>query len=519
MSQRAAPQIPAQGARSSALFLALALLASFWVVLVNGGPLFHFDTTTYLKRGNEILTMLGLPDESQLHALEGQAVGAAPTGEGRNALTVDGSRSASYSLLFGLLARIQALELVLLLNGVTAILAIWLSVRVVLRGRGSQLSPAAVTAGAVLLASLGSLPFYVAYLMADILAPVLILMAATLAAFAGRMTFWEIVLAFVLGAGAAALHTSHLAIAILLVPLVLVAALVVRGPRRWLAPLVLLAIVGVAASEQIALRLAAGATGGTSGTEVVYRPFLTARLISDGPGSDYLDANCPDGKIPACALHEVLSRSDDPRRLAPSNIVFSRTPSLGSYLLLDDTDRRDVAATQFDFFFDVLRERPVQTLRAILGNTLKQAVLASVRETLQTDGFVAAAQDLKGLALGDFGHGRLTAWTGWVGTADLVQGMLYILSALTIILAVASPKVPRPLRVFLVMIVLGILVNAFVCGAISQPANRYGARVIWLLPVAAVIGGAVLAAQRRSDRAGIRSASRDLSTLGQRRSQ
>jgi hypothetical protein len=38
-----------------------------------------------------------------------------------------------------------------------------------------------------------------------------------------------------------------------------------------------------------------------------------------------------------------------------------------------------------------------------------------------------------------------------------------------------------------VVLGLGILVNALVCGGISQPATRYGARVIWLLPMLATL--------------------------------
>ena len=37
------------------------------------------------------------------------------------------------------------------------------------------------------------------------------------------------------------------------------------------------------------------------------------------------------------------------------------------------------------------------------------------------------------------------------------------------------------------MVLLGVLANALVCGGISQPATRYGARVIWLLPLTATI--------------------------------
>ena len=40
-----------------------------------------------------------------------------------------------------------------------------------------------------------------------------------------------------------------------------------------------------------------------------------------------------------------------------------------------------------------------------------------------------------------------------------------------------------------IMVLLGILANALVCGGISQPSTRYGARVIWLLPLMVTIAG------------------------------
>jgi hypothetical protein len=41
-------------------------------------------------------------------------------------------------------------------------------------------------------------------------------------------------------------------------------------------------------------------------------------------------------------------------------------------------------------------------------------------------------------------------------------------------------------KVLVTMIGIGVLANAFVMGGVSQPATRYGSRVIWLLPLAAM---------------------------------
>ena len=40
-------------------------------------------------------------------------------------------------------------------------------------------------------------------------------------------------------------------------------------------------------------------------------------------------------------------------------------------------------------------------------------------------------------------------------------------------------RAPSPLRAAAAAILLGLLANAFVCGALSGPHDRYGARAVW----------------------------------------
>jgi hypothetical protein len=40
----------------------------------------------------------------------------------------------------------------------------------------------------------------------------------------------------------------------------------------------------------------------------------------------------------------------------------------------------------------------------------------------------------------------------------------------------------RGLEKLVVFIVIGVLVNALVCGTLSEPYDRYQARVVWLIP-------------------------------------
>ena len=84
------------------------------------------------------------------------------------------------------------------------------------------------------------------------------------------------------------------------------------------------------------------------------------------------------------------------------------------------------------------------------------------------------------------------AETGWLPAVTAVHHAVYLVSLAVILGFLAWPRVlPLPLRVLAAMVLAGILVNALVCGGISQPSDRYGSRVIWLLPFTAVLAGGV----------------------------
>ena len=487
--------------------IALALLLTLWVFFVNGGATFYFDTFDYVVRGHQLLSLLGLDlaplhDISAIPSITPEEI--VPDGEVE---TVDGSRSMVFSLLAGIAFWLGAVDGLVGMNALLAVGTIWLSCRLAMRGLADAPRPSSITLVAVGLAALGSLPFYVAFLMPDILSPILLVMAALLSAFTSRMRVWELLVVTALGSLAITVSMSHLATGLLLLPIVVLKAVAVPGPRRWLAPALMLVIVLAGIGEQATLRLAAKQV---EDAEVVYRPFLTAQLIQSGPGLSYLSEQCPTEPEPTCALFDALSLSDDPTRFTATNISFSSDPSSGSFQLMAADDQLRVAQEQFQFFMDVLLDRPIKTSLSFADNVLVQLSLNSVNMTLQTDEIVNRGSGARGLAWGDFGPGRLTADTRWLATADPAQSVLYGLAVLAVLGLLASGRLPPAVATFLIMILIGIVVNAFVSGVFSQPANRYGARVIWLLPVAAVIGGAAFLAQRRADRKGIH----DLSVSG-----
>lgn len=496
MAERNGSVAKRPGFGRAVLWMALAVLACLSVFAVNGRPLFYFDTVGYISQGHSALRQLGIRGESPLSVrvakLEAEKAANAAAGhvapdmaeiDAEN--TVDGSRSSVYALAAGIAARMQFLEGLIFLNVAAVLIALWLPMRVAARRWGLPVPVSQAVAMPVIVASLGSLPFFIAYLMPDTFAPVLLLTVATLTVFARHMRPWEILIAVALGSTAIVSHLSHLAIGVLMVPASALVSVILSRRRWWLPPALVLVIVGIGFAEQSALRSAAKAM---SDSEVVIKPYITARLIQDGPGMTYLETHCPDDDIPTCKLHAALQWSDDPYRITATHIVFETSARLGSFRLMTPEDQKAVADDQIGFFFDVLADQPMATVMAFLKNTFIQSGWVAVDLTIPTDKIVAQNKDVTGLAFSTFDHGRITRDTGWLGPLTTWHEIFYVLSLLVIVALVLLPRrVPGEVKALAVMVILGILANALVCGGISQPSTRYGARVVWLLPLIATV--------------------------------
>lgn len=531
----APPQTPqtgtARGALAQAWYLA-ALLACLSVAILNGGPLFYFDSAGYLLKGVKPLSFL-LPDPDDPgpntpHAaspdpagpnaagpdpahpgatpapppLPDTAAGAPTAGTGSGAQAggggaatepalrqIDGSHSAIYSLLLSVLVWLISPGAAVLFNALVTLALVWLAARVLQRCCAPAAALPPLVAIPILAAATTALPFYVAFLMPDIFTPVLIVAVALLTAFADRMTRLEIGFLLVMGWLATTSHLSHMAILLLLVPAAALGALVLHRRRWWLAPLLVAAILAppVAMQKLFEFSVEHGSRPGGPRAEVVYKPFITARLIQDGPGLRFLETHCPDPAIASCALWEALGWSDDPYRLTASHIIFEKSPELGSFQLMTPQDRSRVAGEQIRFFTLVLADMPLATIRAFLTNTLVQAGMTSIDMTLP-DAVVFRFFALSPLDRLGFEPGRLRAGAEWIPALARIHAAIYAASILALAGLLIAPRgLPAPARIFGAMILAGILANALVCGGISQPATRYGARVAWLLPLTAVL--------------------------------
>jgi hypothetical protein len=482
------------GRRSlTALLICAALLCTLSVWLINGIGLVYFDTDGYIRSGEKVLRVAGIelppvaPVATDAPQAEAQTEAqAAPQSPAQNGTPDDkrtlGSRSALYGVVLALAALAGSPDIVVALSLGTVWLAAWLVARVVARAWSLSAGSAQVAATLLLAGCLGSLPFYVAFLMPDILAPVLILMIAITSAFFHRMLVWERTLCGLLALAAVLAHPSHLVMAVLLVPFGLLLAPMERRSRILLGLLLVGLVLGAGVAERV---LFSRVVERVQGGEVIYFPFLTARLIDDGPGMEFLSKHCPDPAWEGCALHDLLVQPGDPLRFDAPILLFTTKPPYATYRTLPIPVQNAIAAEQIRFAMAVAMDQPLSVAGQVLANIADQIRRSGSGMTIPTPGDLAFYVTPDSRLFPHYAEGRLTGPDrGWIATVTTVHTLVYAASALAILVLLALPRPEgRPVLRLVSIILLGILINAVVCGVVSEPADRYGARVMMLLPM------------------------------------
>lgn len=262
------------GVRVYGAVLAAALLMS-WPAIYNGFPLiFSGDSMTYLDAGRHIARALFRHDFSGLYG---------------------GERHLIYSL--GILPfhwNINPWPIVGL-NAVLIAYVLWLVVRSILPWRPLV----AYFALVVPLSLFTSLSWFVSFIMADILGPVLYFTIFLIAFYWGNLSRGERLALVLIAWWTLISHASHLAVATGMC--ILLALLFVwQSPRRHLwrgafARVAVIILVGIL--TQLALHNYLFHKPSVFGNQF---PFLLARSIADGPGRWYLQQNCSKLNLAIC---------------------------------------------------------------------------------------------------------------------------------------------------------------------------------------------------------------------------
>ncbi len=327
--------------------------------------------------------------------------------------------------------------------------------------------------------------------MPDILAGVLVLVITALMAGWGALRWWDRALLFAIATFAMVSHTSHLLLGLALAGALLLLPL--RNAAMWRgAALVGLACVSAVGLERVQQTLQTRHTD----TLLLTHPHLVAHLVDHGPGVAYLQRVCPEAGFAICAHVDDLPIEWRDflfgGSTAETRFFADATPEL----------QQAISAEQFDLTRAVVRNDPVAVMDFAARAWLRQLIM------FDPSGLLVPPELLTR------NDGEPAPW--FTPYPDWIQAQVrnlavvnesWILSALrtstwfwTLLTLVALGWFPRArhhlaarpdLLLVCTALLLGVVLNAAVCGILASPYDRFQARIIWLIPLA---GLALLAA-------------------------
>ncbi len=440
------------GVFSARAAMALCVLASALVIALpawlNGFPFLFWDTGGYLST---VLSRAVVP-----------------------------GRSISYGLLLLAGSRPDFWPVVI----VQSLLCAWLAM-LMLRVHGLGGRPLLVLASSVILSIFTALPFIAGQLMPDALAacgPLALYLLVWKGRQLGRVEM-TILVATVALAGAC--HASALAAQILLLLAALGACLAVpalRADMRWRLPvaaLVLSALINPLANLAIAGRFAA-TPGGIA--------FVFGRLLEDGMVARYLADHCPQPAQPLC-----MYRNDLP-------------DTANDFLWDDDAIFNAIGGMQGGepymraVIIGSLKSEPIRNAALAVRAFARQMVTVGTGESFfnyLTDSYEVIDQDMPASRAAMMGARQQSPQGIDLDDLNLLHVPVAIGATFVLLAVFIRALWTRQLEIALLTgsFFAILAANAAVCGILSNPTDRYQARVAWiavlgLLIVALKVAGA-----------------------------
>lgn len=463
---------------------ALATLSLLWPALFHGQPFLFPDSSAYVRVVDAAVykafglstdwTRSGEVERLARQSQEERVRPVAPRNE-QEQLNQNRVPLLGRSAYYGVLAYISALTgsfwlLTILQAAIVGVTVLLLATDLGGDCKRTRFGWTAVIL--LLLTATTTAPFFTSFVMPDVFSGIAIISAAMLMFSPGPSRNHAIAW-FMLCTAAALFHSSHV---LILLGLGAVGAILTwmqnRPARRWRR------IVLVACAAIIGLL---GETIFVKGVDVALgsppiRPsFLSARLIDDGPGLRLIREKCDTKNFYICEFRgRRLQGSDD--------ILWSTDPFKGVFNTLDAAGKRRLANEQGRFVLEVAKSYPFEVLQSTasaVGRQLGLMQLSEFRDIDRDRARVATAPLSAQAQLYDAGS-----------LAPIVDnyGKLSVLVAVIALLAMPLLIQFRLLKwQIAVTVVAGVLFNAIICGGLSTPHDRYGARVLWVIPLIAAV--------------------------------
>jgi hypothetical protein len=340
---------------------------------------------------------------------------------------------------------------------------LWLLIRSHDLGRRARILPVTVAG----LSILSALPWLTSQLITDIMAGLAVLALYLVMVRADTLMRWERIGLMAFIAFAAATHNATLAVLMLLVAAGLVFSFFDRrlvplmGVGRGALALVLSAALLVGMNYVVARRVA-WTPGGIA--------LMFGRMLNEGIAQRYLTEHCPDPRFKLC--DHISELPDDADKFFWGESVFEQ---LGRF--------KGMNVEMATIVVESLAAYPWLQIKGAIAATARQLVMVNTGYGVNTDvwhtyGMIVtyAPQMEPDMSAAHQQHHDLnfTAMNR-VHVPVAYLAMLLLVGIITL----------RSERTFhferlACTVALALLANAFVCGALSNPHDRYGARMTWL---------------------------------------
>ncbi|RJK98498.1 hypothetical protein D3P06_16220 [Paracoccus aestuarii] len=320
--------------------------------------------------------------------------------------------------------------------------------------------------------------------MPDVWAAIGILSIAILVAAQGRMGRIDSAVLWGLVLYAALTHSSHLLVFVAFVGLFAIMRLTAIMAISWkmigtLAAVLVLS-VGLDTGQRMVMERAAG-------NPPLGMPFLTAHLVDGGPGMTFIRDACPDAGFAVCEGADEL-----PAEWRDFIFKFSSPQSYKRRLVDEDAS----------FALATLRHDPLAVIGLVLRDGARQVMMIGLETTpiRAAIGESAAVATSPGALAQRVREGRLYE-AEWLYHSVSIINTALVLAGLVALTFVTTQRHfmtgNSELQRLMVVVIMGIILNAAICGMLVSPYDRFQARVAWLIPVLSIIVLAALLKERR----------------------
>ena len=391
------------------------------------------------------------------------------------------SRAVAYGLILNAGATLSFWPVVL---GQCA-LTVWV-IALIMRVHGLGGRPGLLAGIVAALSVFSTLPWLTSILLTDIFAGLAVLALYLLLLRANDLSGREQAGLVTLIAVAVATHSATIAVLLMLLAGAALLSLTAPGrlPRRRLGNAALAVALGAALVF---------ATNATVTKRLIWTPggfaLSFGRMLQDGIVKKYLDEHCPQARLVLCAYKDQLPRDAD--EWFWGSPLFDK---LGRFAGLDAEMELIAMASLAEYPLLQIKTAGIATARQLIDVRTGEGVVNSIWHTY---GIIERYRP--GL-IPDMRAARQQR--GEIDFTVINRVHYPVALACLLLLPLIGGYVLRrkdmsAIGELVTVCLFALLANAFVCGTLSNPHDRYGARLIWLAVTAAVIAAVRLYEERR----------------------